>query len=92
MQNIYIGEWISCHGLSDSVDVTFKKRKGLTNLAIYEIRAIIEDCRSWVCGGLKAGIDIWELAVLPKLLFNSGCWMDITDNTIQELEEIQLKF
>ena len=88
----YLGEWISCHGLSDSVDVTVKKRKGLTTLAIYEIRAVIEDCRSWVCGGLKAGIDIWELAVLPKLLFNSGCWMDISKNTIQELEELQLKF
>ena len=56
------------------------------------MRAIIEDCRSSVSGGLKAGIDIWELAVLPKLLFNSGCLMGISDNTIQELEEIQLKF
>ena len=54
--------------------------------------AIIEDCRSEICGGLKAGIDIWELAVLPKLLFNSGTWMDISATTMQELEDMQLKF
>ena len=38
------------------------------------------------------GIDIWEQAVLPKLLFNSGCWQDISDNTVHELEDLQLKF
>ena len=88
----YLGDWISCYGLSDSVNVTIKKRKGLVSLAIYEIRAVVDDCRSKVCGGLKVGIDIWEHAVLPKLLFNSGCWQDISDNTVQELEDLQLKF
>ena len=33
----YLGDWISCFGLSDSVNVTIKKRKGLVTLAIYEI-------------------------------------------------------
>ena len=88
----YLGEWLSCLGLSHSVDVTIKKRKGLSTLAIYEIRSVVEDCRSRVCGGLKAGIDIWEQAVLPKLLFNSGCWLGITDHALQGLEELQLKF
>ena len=48
----YLGDWISGFGLSDSVDVTIKKRKGLVSLSIYEIRAVIEDCRSMVCCGL----------------------------------------
>ena len=72
--------------------MTIKKRKGLTYLAIYDIRAVIEDCRSMVCGGIKAGIDIWEAAVLPKLLFNSSCWLDISTPTMQELESLQLDF
>ena len=88
----YLGDWISCFGLSDSVNVTIKKRKGLVTLAIYEIRAVVDDCRSKICGGLKVGIDIWEHAVLPKLLFNSGCWQEISDNTVQELEDLQLHF
>ena len=88
----YLGDWISCDGLADSVNVTVKKRKGLVTLSIYEIRAVIDDCRSQVCGGLTAGLDIWELAVLPKLLYNSGCWQDISPNTIKELENLQLQF
>ena len=88
----YLGDWLSSFGLSASVDVTIKKRKGLTYLAIYDIRAVIEDCRSMVCGGIKAGIDIWEAAVLPKLLFNSSCWLDISTPTMQELESLQLDF
>ena len=88
----YLGDWISCDGLADSVNVTVKKRKGLVTLSIYEIRAVIDDCRSQVCGGLTAGLDIWELAVLPKLLYNSDCWQDISPNTIKELENLQLQF
>ena len=41
---------------------------------------------------MKAGIDIWEQAVLPKLLFNSGCWLEITESTMEDLEMMQLKF
>ena len=88
----YLGDWLTCHGLSDSVTITVKKRKGLVSLSIYEIRSVIEDCRSQVCGGLSAGLDIWELAVLPKLLYNSDCWMDISTDTLKELEDIQLTF
>ena len=85
-------DWLSCHGLADSVNVTVKKRKGLVTLSIYEIRAVIDDCRSQVCGGLTAGLDIWELAVLPKLVYNSDSWQEISPNTIQELENLQLQF
>ena len=92
MEAKYLGDWLSCHGLSDSVNITVKKRKGLVTLSIYEIRAVIEDCRSQVCGGLSAGLDIWELAVLPKLLYNSDCWLDISPVTMKELEDIQLTF
>ena len=88
----YLGDWLSCHGLADSVNVTVKKRKGLVTLSIYEIRAVIDDCRSQVCGGLTAGLDIWELAVLPKLLYNTDSWQEISPNTIQELENLQLQF
>ena len=88
----YLGDWLSCLGLADSVDLTIKKRKGLVTLAIFEIRAVIDDFRSHVCGGLTAGLDIWELAVLPKLLYNSECWQEITPCTVQVLEDLQLQF
>ena len=37
----YLGDWIKCLGLAESVDVTVKKRKDPATLAIFEIRAII---------------------------------------------------
>jgi hypothetical protein len=88
----YLGDWLSCLGLSDSVAVTVKKRKGLVCLSIFETRAVVEDCRSQVCGGLAAGLEIWEMAVLPRLLYNAECWQDISPDTLQELENIQLNF
>ena len=87
----YLGDWLSCLGLSDSVAVTVKKRKGLVCLSIFETRAVVEDCRSQVCGGLAAGLEIWEMAVLPRLLYNAECWQDISPDTLQELENIQLQ-
>ena len=45
----YLGDWLSSFDLSASVDVTIKKRKGLTYLAMYDNRTVIEDCRSMVC-------------------------------------------
>ena len=60
--------------------------------SIYETRAVVDDCISQVCGGLTAGLDIWEMAIHPMLLYNSECWLDISNETTQELENIQKKF
>jgi hypothetical protein len=88
----YLGDWLSCLGLSASVDTTVMKRKGLVVKSIYEIRSVVDDCRSQVCGGLTAGLDIWELAVLPILLYNAECWQEISEETTQHLENLQKKF
>ena len=88
----YLGDWLSCLGLSGSVAVTVAKRKGLAMQSVYEARAVIDDCRSQVCGGLAAGLDIWEMAILPMLLYNAECWQEISFETTQELENIQKKF
>ena len=88
----YSGDWISCNGLADSVAVTVSKRKGLVMQSIYETRAVVDDCRSQVCGGLTAGLDIWEMAILPMILYNAETWQDISSTTVQELEHLQTKF
>ena len=71
---------------------TVNKRLGLAKLAIYEVRAILEDCRINVVGGLQTGIVIWESAILPKLLYNSECWFNTSKQTLKQLEELQLRF
>ena len=40
---------------------------------------------------MRSGLDIWELAVLPKLLYNADRWQEISPNTVQELENLQLE-
>ena len=88
----YLGDHISAEGLAESVKVTVNKRFGLANRAISDIRAVIDDCRSHVCGGIVTGLTIWESAVLPGLLYNAECWINISNGVLQQLEQLQLRF
>ena len=88
----YLGDIISANGLAESVSETVKSRTGLAMKAIYEIRSVIDDYRSQICGGLATGLLIWESAVVPRLLYNAEVWIDVSDKTIKQLENIQLRF
>ena len=70
----YLGDQISGLGLNESVMATILKRKGLVCKSIREIRSMIDDCRVNVVGGICAGIQVWELAVIPYLLNNCDTW------------------
>ena len=87
-----LGDWLSQSGLSNSVATTVAKRKGLAIASIYEIRSVVEDCRSNILGGLQIGLNLWEATIVPMLLFNSETWVNITDKTLNELETIQKRF
>ena len=59
---------------------------------MYEIRTVLDDVRSNSIGGLSVGIDLWESAVLPMLLFNAETWFSIPQRTMDELENLQKQF
>ena len=88
----YLGDQLCGLGLAESVAATVSKRRGIVCRTIFEIRAVIDDCRSNVAGGITAGIDIWEMAVIPMLMYNAECWQDISDKTVAELDKLQLMF
>ena len=88
----YLGDFLSSGGLSDSVHATVAKRKGQVVTSILETKAVIEDCRSNIVGGITAGLEIWELAILPFLLNNSDTWVEITKSTIDILDDLQYMF
>ena len=88
----YLGDFIHEGGVSASVDATVNHRYGKLIHGIKEIKAIIEDCRSNIMGGLKVGLDIWETAYIPSLLNNSSTWMEIEETTVNKLEEMQNSF
>ena len=72
----YLGDQDSSSGLAASILATIKKRGGLVIGKIFEIKAVIDDCRSHAIGGIQTGLDIWEMSVIPYLLNNCDTWTD----------------
>ena len=85
----YLGDILHEKGLSRSVKETVNKRYGRTFAAIVEVKSILEDYRIDSLGGLKTGLDIFELAVMPSLLHNADTWVEIDIETQNKLEKLQ---
>ena len=85
----YLGDLFHSDGLSASVDATVSARTGKTKGAIMEVAAVIEDMRMQVIGGMMGAWDLWNHAIVPSLLSNCGTWMEISDTTVNKLEELQ---
>ena len=88
----YLGDYLSCKGLQDSAFLTISRRKRLVSRSSFEIRSVVEDCRSHTVGGISAGLDLWEIAVIPMTLYNSETWQEIDTATINILEKLQYDF
>ena len=88
----YLGDYISCEGLARSTIVTIKKRYEKVKTALREIRAVIEDCRANLTGGLVTGLEIWEVAVMPFLLNNAETWTYPPKEALEMLENLQVEF
>ena len=65
---------------------------GLVKKSIFEIKAVVEDCRSTVVGGIKTIILLWESCVLPFLLYNCSTWLQMKDGDMEILCKLQRLF
>ena len=74
--------WKICRG-------TISDRYGKTSAAIIEIGSVINDFRIDAIEGLNAGLDIFELCVIPSLLNNSDMWVEIESASTKRLEDMQ---
>ena len=92
MKEKYLGDMISCEGLAASVEATVVKRKGQVFTNILEVKAVVEDYRANVVGGITTGLEIWELAILPFLMNNCETWVEIAPRTIESLDNLQNMF
>ena len=88
----YLGDMIDSGGNAASVAETVKDRYGKILNGIFEIRQVVEDSRCLMVGGAKAGIELWETSHIPSLLNNCQTWLDVSEETVQKLEELQNKF
>ena len=86
----YLGQEVS-GTLSESVQLTVKKRIGLAAHSVFEIRSVIDDVRANVLGGLLLAFMLWKSALLPMLLAGAECWVGVKTRTLSELEKLQLK-
>ena len=71
---------------------TILDRTPKVKAAKYEIKGIIEDFRSQSICGSTGALDLWEMSVLPMLLNNADTWTEISDESINLLEELQNMF
>jgi hypothetical protein len=88
----YLRDQMSTGGLAASILATIKKRQGLVIGKIFEIRAVLDDCRSHVTGGIQTGLDIWEMSVIPYLTNNCESWTSLPGAAVQELDNLQNLF
>ena len=54
--------------------------------ACYEVAAIVEDWRAQSVGGFRCVIDLFQLAIIPSLLYNSETWVQIPGEAEEILE------
>ena len=88
----YLGDIIHRDGNAASVEATVKDRYGRILVGTFEIRKVVEDCRSQKVGGIKAGLQLWETSYIPSLLNNCKTWVEISEETVNKLEGLQNLF
>ena len=86
----YLGMYLSATA-ADSVVTTVNKRIGLATRAIYEARAIVEDKRSDIIGGLVASFEIFERSIVPMILSGSEIWTPLPKKVLKKLDALTVK-
>ena len=85
----YLGDVLHEEGLTKSVHATIDKRYGKSYMAIVEVMAILNDFRIDTVGGILAGLQIFDLAIIPGLLNNAETWTQISKESEKKLENLQ---
>ena len=89
--NKYLGVLLAptvCQSVTDTVN----SRVGVARKAVYEIRTIIEDSRADSVGAFQVGLNLWEMSVIPMLLFASEVFSEMPKKTMKKLEEVNSLF
>ena len=85
----YLGDYLHTGGLAKSVEVTVNKRYGVCLNEVLELKSVLDDFRMQSLGGIKVGIEIFNLAILPKLIYNSETWIEMNEKAIKRLDNLQ---
>ena len=72
LQDNYIGDYLHSAGLGKSTEATIAKRYGPCLTSILELKSVIEDFRMHSLGGIKVGLEVFNLAIFP----NADTWFE----------------
>ena len=59
---------------------------------MYEEKALVEDFRCQAIGGFLIALDLWELAILPSLMYNACTWVGMGREAEEQLENLQCMY
>ena len=90
-QGTYLGEEFG-KSLTKSITLTINKRIGIAKKSIFDIKHIIEDCRSGAIGSISTGILLWESCIASFLFNNASTWLEISSSDLKRLSKIQNLF
>ena len=91
-QYMYLGIVLDDGGSSASFIATIEKRTSRVKQQIFEIKAILQDTRLDSVGGISAGLDLWQLIVVPYLYASLECFPDFSEEALKKLEDLHLLF
>ena len=87
----YLGCKISVTA-ADSVAATVSNRLGAAYRSIYEARTVVEDSRATAAGGITLIFEIFEMSIIPMLLFGAECFDPIPKKTLDSLNRFSNSF
>ena len=85
----YLGDYISCEGLKESVTACLDAREPKARSAVNEIIRIIEDPRASIISPIKMALAIIEYAVKPMYLYACETWVGISKKDEERLDNMQ---
>ena len=88
----WLGDMFHQDGLPASVRATIEEREAKVKGTCYEAVAIVEDWRAQVIGGFRSAIHLFEMAIIPTLLYNAEMWIGISKESEEKLGNLQLFF
>ena len=88
----YLGDVISEGGPARSVEATIAARVGKARGAVLALKALCEDFRMDVVGGMQGAIDLFNACIVSSLLSNCSTWTEISKESIKQLDAIQNEF
>ena len=86
----WLGKILSLDVLASSVAETVAAREGKIRGACLEIASVVNDWRARVVGGLENALFLWESVCVPSLFHGAGMWTEISTETENRLNQIQL--